>query len=298
MSTVVRRGPALGIAALVLLAGCATPSPVETPAETPVEPTSTGTTEETTEESPQPTESTEEPSVEVVRTAVYFVTDTRAGFRLTREPRALTGDPAVAAVEAMIAGPQDPDYATTWNPDTEVRSVVLVDDTWVVDLSADARTANVGSEGAGLMIQQLVWTVTEAVGDPNAAVVLMIEGEPAGELWGALMVTDPQVREEALAVRLTVQIDNLAEGDAVTSPVTVAGEAAVFEAVLLWRVLDAAGQPVADGMTMTSEGQTFAPYSFEVPLDPGTWTIVVEETDPSDGEGGPVMTDSRTVAVG
>ena len=299
MSILVRRGRALGLAALVLLAGCATTPDAPATPDTPAEP---GTTEETTAEPTEEPSSTESPTptetAAADRTSVYFVVDTRAGFRLTREPHALTGDPAVAALEVMIAGPEDPDYATTWNPATEVLSVTQVDGEWVVDLSGDARTANVGSEGAALMIQQLVWTVTEAVGEPDAAVVLTIDGAPAGEMWGAIEVATPETRADALDVRNTVQIDNLTEGDAVTSPVLVTGEAAVFEAVLLWRVLDAAGETVADGMTMTSEGQTFAPYSFEVALDPGKWTIVVEETDPSDGEGGPVMTDSRTVTVG
>lgn len=298
MSTVARRGPALGLAALVLLAGCATPTSGPT---TPAEPPTTATTAEEPSEEPStdtPTP-TEEPTVTEDRTAVYFVADTRAGFRLVREPHALTGDRAVAALETMIAGPDDPDYATAWNPDTQVRSVTEADGVWLVDLSADARTANVGSEGAALMIQQLVWTVTEAVGDPAAAVLLTIDGEPAGELWGALVVTEPVVREDPLGVRVLVQIDNVAEGDPVTSPLTVTGEAAVFEATLLWRVLDATGAEVANGMTMTTEGQTFAPYSFEVTLEPGTWTVVVEESDPSGGEeGGPVMTDSRTVTVG
>ncbi len=297
MSTLVHRGPALGLAALVLLAGCATPSPGPT---TPAEPSTTATTTEVPSEEPSTETATpsEEPTSVGDRTLVYFVTDTRVGFRLVREPHALAGDPVVAALETMIAGPDDPDYATTWNPATQVRSVTQVDGEWVVDLSFDARTANVGSEGAALMVQQLVWTVTEAVGDPAAAVVLTIDGEPAGEMWGAIEVATPETRADPLDVRSTVQIDNLAEGDTVASPLTVAGEAAVFEATLLWRVLDATGATVADGMTMTSEGQTFAPYSFEVTLEPGTWTLVVEESDPSDGEGGPVMTDSRTVTVG
>ena len=47
--------------------------------------------------------------------------DTRAGLRLTREIRDLAAtDPATAAVEAMIAGPEDPDYFSPWNPDTTV----------------------------------------------------------------------------------------------------------------------------------------------------------------------------------
>ena len=54
---------------------------------------------------------------------VYYLVDTRVGPRLVRESRPVTGAPGVAEVEAMIAGAQDPDYRTTWNPGTQVLSV-------------------------------------------------------------------------------------------------------------------------------------------------------------------------------
>jgi hypothetical protein len=42
-----------------------------------------------------------------------------------------------------------------------------------------------------------------------------------------------------------------------------------FEANVPWRILDAEGAEVEAGFTMTSEGQTFAPFSFEVELPGG-----------------------------
>ena len=98
-------------------------------------------------------------------------------------------------------------------------------------------------------------------------------------------------------MRIFVQIDNLTEDATVSSPVTVSGEACAFEANVPWKVLDANGAEVASGATQTSEGQTFAPYSFEVELDPGTYTVVITEDDPSDGEGGTPMSDSRRITV-
>ena len=56
------------------------------------------------------------------------------------------------------------------------------------------------------------------------------EGEPAGELWGVVEWVGPVVREDPLDVRSLVQIDEPTEGETVTSPLTVSGEAAVFEA--------------------------------------------------------------------
>jgi hypothetical protein len=77
----------------------------------------------------------------------------------------------------------------------------------------------------------------------------------------------------------------------------VSGEAAAFEANVPWRVLDPAGAEVATGFTTTSEGQVFAPFTFTVDLEPGTYTVEISEDDPSDGAAGTPMTDTRTVTV-
>jgi spore germination protein GerM len=259
-------------------------------------------TTEPTEPTTEPTETSEPEPTETAATdqtvTAYYLVDTRAGLRLARETRDVPGeDPLVAAVEAMVAGADDPDYATSWDPGTEVLDVTEEAGLITVDLSEEARTANIGSEGAALMIQQLVWTVTDTADDDDAGVALTIEGEPAGELWGVVSWDGPVTREDAVDVRVLVQIDEPGEGATVTSPVTVSGEAAVFEANLPWKVLDSSGAEVQSGFTMTAEGQTFAPYSFDVELEPGTWTIVITEDDPSDGEAGEPMTDSRTITV-
>lgn len=287
----------LGVAAagLLVLSGCsADTAPTTPPTDSPPATAAPEPTAEPSPPSPSPS-----PSGESVEVAVYAMTDTRAGLRLTREPRPVEGpDPVAAAVAAMIAGPQDPDYTSPWDPGTEVLGVTERDGVIVVDLSGAARTANVGSQGAALMVQQLVHTVTDAAGDPAAPVLLTIDGQPAGELWGAVMWHDQVTRADPLDVRSLVAIDEPAERAAVTSPVTVAGEAAAFEATLVWSVLDAADSVVQEGSATTSEGQTFAPYRFTVDLPPGTYTVVVTETDPSDGAAGTPMSDSRTITVG
>lgn len=289
-----------GLAAVLLLAACgtetdggstATPAPEESPTATESAGPPSGSVSESPSESP-----TEEPTAEPTTSGVYYVVDTRAGLRLAREMRELAGeDPAREAVEAMIAGPEDPDYASTWNPDTEVLGIT-VGDVIEVDLSEQARTANVGSEGAERMVQQLVYTVTEAV-DRKAAVRLLVAGQPAGELWGAVSWEEPVRRAKPIDVRLMVQIDRPAEGAVTSSPVTVEGDANVFEANVLWRVNDRDGDEVESGFTMTRVGMRFSPYSFTVDLEPGTYTVEVSESDPSGGEGGEPMTDTKTFTV-
>ena len=66
---------------------------------------------------------------------------------------------------------------------------------------------------------------------------------------------------------------------------------------LLHRAFGVAEVKLESAGGMTSEGQMFAPYSFTVELAPGTYTIVLTEDDPSDGAGGLLMSNTRTVTV-
>ena len=293
MSTIRAARLVVAVAAVaVVVAAC---SDDDEPGTGTPSPTATGTASPTPTESPSPSPS---PTASPVDVMAYYLVDTRAGVRLARESVEVTGDDAVvAAVEQMIEGPTDPDYTTAWDPGTEVLDVTESGGTVTVDLSEEARTASIGSEGAETMVQQLVWTVTEAAGDEDAGVLLTIEGEPAGELWGAVTWDEPVMRVDPLDVRLLVQIAEPAEGATTSSPVEVSGDAAAFEANVPWRVLDEAGAEVTTGFATTSEGQTFAPFSFTVELEPGTYTIEISEDDPSGGEGGTPMTDTKTVTV-
>lgn len=291
VSTFRRVRAAVLAATLVLLAGCGDddePDGTTAPSTTTAAPTSAA-----------PASPTGEPTEPAgVWATVYFMVDTRAGLRLARERQELGDDSVQQAVEAMIAGPQDPDYSTPWNPGTEVLAVTQEDGLITVDMSEAARIANIGSEGAALMIQQLVWTVTEAAGDATAGVQLLIEGEPAGDLWGVMTWEYPAARAEAMEVRMLVQLDVPAENEVFpSSPVTISGEAAAFEANVPWRITDADGAEVASGFTLTSEGQTFAPFSFDVELEPGEYVVEVTEDDPSDGAAGTPMSDTRTFSV-
>lgn len=244
---------------------------------------------------PSPTATQSSPAVRSVD--VYYVVDTRTGFRLARERKTVSVKRAVeSAVRAMFRPADDPDYSTTWNSATKVRNVSRTGGVVTVDVSGDARRANVGSEGAALMIQQLVYTATSATNDRDR-VRLTIDGQPAGELWGVVSWDEPVGRANPLDVRQLVQIDAPGEREVVTSPVIVEGDAAVFEANLPWQVLDEARHVVAHGNATTSEGQRFASFRFEVRLRPGTYSIEITEDDPSGGVAGPRMVDSRTVVV-
>lgn len=287
--------PVIAAAVLVALAGCAVaPSGPATPSGS-APATSPGTSAPGT---PTPSPPVTSPApVPTQPELVYFPRDSSGGVRLGRELREVpAADPLVGVLETMIAGPVDVDYIAGWPEGTRVLSASTTGGVTTVDLSAEARTTTLGSEASSAQADQLLWTVTELVGD-TTAVDLRIEGEPAGELWGILSWDGPRTRQDPFATRVLVSIDSPLDGATVTSPVEVSGDAAVFEATLPWRVLDEGGAVLQQGFTNTAAGQEFADYSFEVELEPGRYTIEIREDDPSDGEGRAPDVDTRTVVV-
>jgi hypothetical protein len=62
----------------------------------------------------------------------------------------------------------------------------------------------------------------------------------------------------------TNQVDIPNAGDVVSSPITVEGRVASFEATFRITIFDAAGNAIADETAMSSEGQTLAPFQKDV----------------------------------
>jgi len=234
---------------------------------------------------------------------LYYVADTPAGPRLAREFRRLPvdtdsgTDPGTAAVTALLAAPTGtvPGHRNTWPVGAAPAAPVTHAD-GVVTVDLNARAAAAEPADPILAVQQLVYTVTGALGTTDP-VQLLVAGEQVPRLWGNGVDTSrPVPRADPLGVRVLVGIDDPVEGATLRSPVRVSGEAAVFEATLLWEVRRG-DEVVRSGFTSTAEGQRFAPYAFSLDLPPGDYEIRVTEDDPSDGAGRPAMTDSRRVTV-
>jgi hypothetical protein len=197
------------------------PDPVSTPSPTPAP---------TQVPAPAP-ESDGGPQVAV---PVYYVAETAAGFRLQREfHRVATSDPASAAVREMLADGADPDYRTHWPRGTTLRAPVVRESGVIVVDLAGVGSAQVGTALAELTVQQLVFTVQAALQavDP---VRILVDGRQVPELWGAVNTAEPVQRGDPYALRSLVQIDTPAHGAVVGRDVQVSGEAAVFEATVLW----------------------------------------------------------------
>ena len=275
------------VAGAALLSGCATPT-----ADVAVPPSADPVV-------PSVSAPPSEPSVAQQALPLYYVTDTPAGPRLAREFRRVPvdPDPGTAAVTALLADPVGavPGHRNLWAAGTALKTPVTHAG-GVVTVDLTGRAVRTAPADPILAVQQLVYTVTGALGTADP-VQLLVDGEQVPRLWSDGVITGtPVARADPLGVRVLVGIDDPAEGATLRSPVRVSGEAAVFEATLLWEVRRD-GAVVRSGSTSTAEGQRFAPYSFSLDLPPGDYEIRVAEDDPSDGAGRAVMTDSRRITV-
>jgi spore germination protein GerM len=185
-------------------------------------------------------------------------TEISLGPLLFSTPRTAEATPRVArtALETLLAGPTDVEAAagvSTAIPEgTQLLGVSIEDGIATVDLSAEFESGG-GSLGMMLRLAQVVFTVTQF---PTVEGVLFeLDGQPVEVFSGEGIVLDhPVTREdyEGMAPMITVATPGI--GAQVTSPVTIAGTANVFEATVTVRILDAAGNVLVEDFTMATCG--------------------------------------------
>jgi hypothetical protein len=229
-----------------------------------------------------------------VKVPVYYVQDNGAGdytLRLFPEQHQVSsaGNTGFDAVSALFtAPPTDPDYSSLWASGS-VESVTQLPGLITVDLSADA--APVGNPPTArvyhVALQQIVYTVQHAL-DSRDPVRIIISGSPPS---GA---SEPLQADPARVIEGAIVIDTPSQDATVQSPVTVEGDASVFEATVSWQILQS-GQVVQEGTTMAAAGQVFSPYSFDVDLGPGSYTLRVYEASAEDGS--PMFVETKQFTV-
>jgi len=194
---------------------------------------------------------------------------------------ALTG-----ALEAMLAGPTDPDYACLWAKGTALVGLTRSGSKVTVTLSGAPLLSQLGAGAYGASsVQEVVYTVTAA--DPTVRAVTV--AWPGGQVAAATRAPDA-------TVLASVWVLSPAQGAAVSSPVTLSGTASVFEATVTWEVDRADGAPVAHGFAMASIGAPGrGPWSVTVALPPGSYLLKAYAVSPKDGSH--TWTDTKAFTV-
>ncbi len=228
---------------------------------------------------------------------VYFVGRTSHGARLFPESYPEVDEVSVdQAVERSVTGSaDDPDYGSLWPRGTTLQRAQLQGGVLSVDLSGDVteRPSGMSEADAELALQQVVRTAQNATGS-SLPVLFLLDGYPTPMLLG--QATDRPVPTSSDDLLAQVQVASPTDGARVTSPFTVTGSAAAFEANVQWELMQG-DTVVKRGFTTAEECCTLSPYSFEVTAEPGTYTLVVHDEDASGGEGVPPWRDTKEITV-
>lgn len=163
-----------------------------------------------------------------------------------------------AALEALLAGPAEAEMAASpalysvMPQDTRVLGLELgTDGAATVDLSAEFESA--GSANAKGRLAQVVFTLTQFPGITD--VRFKIAGTPITSFSDAQLPLEPPVDRSDFTDQLPVIfLDQPAWGATLGNPAHITGLSDAFEAQFLVRILDAAGQAIAERSVMASCG--------------------------------------------
>ena len=225
-----------------------------------------------------------------VTTAVpaYFVGESPTGDRLYREFQAVQGaTPGLSGLALLESGPTDPDYRTLW-PEGSFEEQISDPEAGVVHVYL---TDVAPEDPSDLALQQVVYTVRAGLQEQVA--VTFHRDETVVDTVAA----GPQLQTLSL-----VNLSDPAEGQQVSGTLDVKGVANSPEATVPWRIVQGSVEVDADFFNANGwMGERLFPFEGEIDvssLDPGTYTLIVETSDPTGGsEGFGPYTDSRSFVV-
>lgn len=256
-----------------------TPSPPSTPP--PIAPSGTASEPPATPapsslpSTPQQPGGTTGAPTRTITVEIWYVRDD--ALAPTGRTRPVTAATARLALAELAAGPTAEEtlagFATTI-PDTLGFEVGISDGVASVDLPASFFAG--GSEEARLRMAQVVYTLTQF---PTVSkVALSSDGTPIGASTG---------RDAYADLLPPIVVTGPVVGVRVTSPVTIAGTANVFEATVSIRILDSDGAEIATTFTTATCGTGCrGDYAVAVPYqlsDDQPGTIQVYEVSAADG---------------
>jgi hypothetical protein len=234
-----------------------------------------------------------------VDATVYYVGATAAGPRLFPEVRrvadATDTDVQVAVTEALTGTPKDPDYQNPFKSLGVTATATVQGGGVTIDLSDQvSRPGGMDATTAQAAVQSLVRTA-DAAASSTQPVTFTVAGAPAASVLG-VSTDSPLAPAGDDSILSTVLVESPAQDATVPTTFTVRGRAATFEANVVWE-LKRGDATVRNGFTTAQECCTLAPYSFTVTAPPGDYTLVVHDTDESDGEGIGTSQDTKAITV-
>jgi hypothetical protein len=230
---------------------------------------------------------------------VYYVGSTAAGPRLFAETHRVAGttqsDLQVAVQQALTGSPVDPDYQNSFSQLGVTATASNNGGAVTIDLSEPLnRPSGMNVEAAQIALQALVWTADAAVSG-TGPVTFTVAGGRAHVL--GIDTAGPVDRASADSVLSTVSVSTPAEGARVPTQFQVTGQAATFEANVVWE-LKQGDRVVRHGFTTAAECCPLSPYFFTVSTPgPGHYTLVVHDTDESGGEGVGRSQDTKDITI-
>lgn len=244
---------ALYLALLLALAGCGRTEPDRTAAASSSPPPSpTAATTESPEATPEPSGP---PATTSKQLEVWF---TRGEDLFVAHHEVETGAAvARAAMEQLLARPNDFEanagVSTSVPPGTRLLGLSIEDGVATVDLSEEYGDTGGGTMGESLAVAQVVYTLTQF---PTVqGVSFEIDSTPLQMTPGhGIDLRKPQRRNDWDDLMPSILVTSPSMGERVTSPVTVAGTANVFEATVQMRVLDAEGNRLDRAFTTATCG--------------------------------------------
>lgn len=282
-------------ASLLALAGCGSD---DTTAQDQ-QPTSSGTGHGSSATPSEDSSPSATPTADQVTVPVYFVGDTPQGPRLYREFRRVdAADPLGGALTLAASGDAlDPDYRTLLPAGTFSTSgdaaIPLPDDSWQ-KLPDGMREAD-----AQLALQQLVYTAQGVLRSRDPITFTDADGNATQVFYTAS--EDGFTAADPIKTLALVSVTSPEQGATVSGSFTASGVSSSFEATTPWEIRDSSGKVVKKGSAM-ADGWMGKLYPWETDIDvsglePGDYTFVAMTDDPSGGEGGGPMVDSKDITI-
>ena len=219
---------------------------------------------------------------------VYYVGPQPAGqgltARLYAEPHTVDevpADPALTAVQEFFTSrPIDRDYSRGfWSDGVDVSGITSRDGLTTIDLTGRRSFVRDGIDAQ--RAKPAIQAVARTAGlTPGTSFTFTANGDSLSSLGP---VDLPATVSPDDVSRALISIDNIVDGQTVSSPVTVQVSGNVFEGNVNWELWDSSRREVDEGYVTTSMGSWTQAAIRLGRLEPGTYTIRCLEYSAKDG---------------